>query len=120
MEKRKRLIKTAVITGVVLFIYYIFVCFTGVSIPCFFYKITGYKCPGCGITHMFMSIARLDLEAAFSSNQVLFFMLPFLGGLFMIKVIFLPKWLEVNSRIFNAIIWSCIVILIIFAVIRNI
>lgn len=120
MSERKRLIKTAVITVSVLILYYIFVRITGLSIPCFFYKITGLKCPGCGITRMFMKALRFDFAGALASNAVLFFMLPIFGVLFTIKVIFLPRWLENRSRIFNGIIWTSIVILLIFAVIRNI
>ena len=49
---------------------------TGFGIPCLFRTVTGYKCPGCGITHMFMHLLKADFRAAFSDNQVAFVLFP--------------------------------------------
>ncbi len=45
-------------------LYALFVHATGLMIPCPFRLITGLKCPGCGMTHMCMSLLRLDFKAA--------------------------------------------------------
>ena len=44
---------------------------TGISIPCPFRTITGFKCPGCGITHMCMAIMAKDFQTAWSANPIL-------------------------------------------------
>ena len=43
------------------------------SIPCVFNLITGYYCPGCGITRMFISIYKLDFYQATVNNILLGF-----------------------------------------------
>ena len=58
--------------------YLIFVLCTGVGIPCVFYEITGWKCVGCGISRMFVSLAQLDFVSAFRWNPFLFITGPFL------------------------------------------
>jgi hypothetical protein len=46
--------------------------FTAVSFTlpqaCWFKFVTGLPCPGCGLTHSFVAMARLDLLTAFESN----------------------------------------------------
>ena len=49
-----------------------------VGIPCIFYKITGLKCPGCGITCMLLSIWKLDFRSAYEANQMIFILQPVL------------------------------------------
>lgn len=60
-------------------IYYLIIRFTGFGIPCTFRVLTGYKCPSCGISHMFLDLARFDFKAAFADNQFLFITWPFLA-----------------------------------------
>ncbi len=57
--------------------YLIFVLRTGIRIPCLFYEITALKCAGCGISRMFVSLARLDIIAAFKYNPFVFITGPF-------------------------------------------
>lgn len=78
---KERLKKTGLKYTVILCIgvaYFIFFQCTGVGIPCPFHKITGLKCPGCGVSRMIVSILRLDLAAAFKYNPFLFITVPFL------------------------------------------
>lgn len=39
---------------------------------CPFRELTGYPCPTCGGTHVFMALAELRLKAAFLSNPLIF------------------------------------------------
>ncbi len=50
----------------------------GFGIPCIFHRITGFKCPGCGITGLFVALSRLDFRSAFNSNCFIFATSPFL------------------------------------------
>ncbi|MBR2293428.1 MAG: DUF2752 domain-containing protein [Clostridia bacterium] len=56
----------------------IFVQYTHRGIPCLFYKITGWKCVGCGISRMLISLVRLDFISAFWHNPFLFITGPFI------------------------------------------
>ncbi len=59
------------------FAYYIFVTLTHLYIPCIFRVMTGWLCPGCGISHMFVALAHLDLRGAYGENAFIFILLPF-------------------------------------------
>ena len=58
--------------------YYVWINLTHLSIPCPFRKVTGWLCPGCGITTMFLCLGRGDISGAFLSNPFLFATGPFL------------------------------------------
>ena len=77
VEERKAHVFKEITTILLLGIsYYIFVTITGVGIPCVFRLITGYKCPGCGISHMFIKLFHLDFIGAFHENEFVFILLP--------------------------------------------
>lgn len=59
-------------------LYYLFVTLTGLSLCCPFRAVTGYMCPGCGITTMFLRLAELDLQGAYTANPFLFVTMPLL------------------------------------------
>ena len=69
--------KYAILLGIGL-AYLIFVLITGFGIPCIFHLITGLQCPGCGISRMFVSLAKLDFVSAFKYNSFVFITGPFL------------------------------------------
>ena len=46
-------------------LYFAFTSITGLGLPCPFRMLTGWLCPGCGITTMFIELGRLNFEAAF-------------------------------------------------------
>lgn len=48
-------------------------------IPCPFYAVTGWYCPGCGVSRMCLALLRLDFAGAFRANRLLFLLLPLLG-----------------------------------------
>lgn len=77
MKKRlKRVIgRYGILLGVGL-IYYVFVSLTKMGIPCPVRLITGFQCPGCGISRMLMALIRLDFAEAFRYNPVVLLTLP--------------------------------------------
>ena len=118
-----RLKKTSIKYGAILLIgiaYLIFILLTDLRIPCILYELTGIKCPGCGITRMLVSIARLDFVSAFKYNPFLFITGPFILlylAIFEIKYILsgstgMGKW-----RLF---IWVELILAIAYGVLRNI
>ncbi|HHT98076.1 MAG TPA: DUF2752 domain-containing protein [Clostridiales bacterium] len=48
--------------------------FEGPILPCLFNKITGFYCPGCGMTRAVNSIFNLKFYQAFSFNALIFIM----------------------------------------------
>lgn len=110
MKSRKKWI----ILGLVLIIgYLILVKKLGVGIPCFFKKITGFYCPGCGITRMFISLLSFDFYQAFRYNQLVFI---YLIGYLIFKVVSL----KINIKVSNYFLYTLLVITIMFGVLRNI
>lgn len=93
-----------------------------VGIPCLFYKITGYKCPGCGITRALFSLIKGDIKQAIYYNKILMLMLPFIAIYFGYKSYLYVMAIRGNKKIEKALnIWACIllVIAIMYGVFRN-
>lgn len=59
------------------FAYAVFVQVTQLSIPCVFHRLTGYLCPGCGITRLAMATLHGDFEAAKQANTFIWYLFPF-------------------------------------------
>ncbi|MEY3472821.1 MAG: hypothetical protein RLY22_324 [Actinomycetota bacterium] len=52
------------------------------KIPCVFNYATGLQCPGCGLTRASLAILRGDIQAAYSFNQLVFYVPLFLVALY--------------------------------------
>ena len=120
---KKRFLKAA--GCVVLFLtaglgYAAFVQKTGWASPCLFREVTGYLCPGCGVTRMCLSLLQLDLAAAFSYNPALFLLTPIFAVIF---VPYLAGYIRSGkrelSRAQNRMLYVCIAVLLVFGVVRN-
>ncbi len=109
MKKHKILIVCVV--GVV--IYYFLFTQLNFRIPCLFHTLTGFYCPGCGITRMFVSLLKLDFYQAFRYNPLVFILL-ILYGLY--RVVNL-KW---HIYITNKLIYFLLFIVIVYGILRNI
>ncbi len=121
---KKRLIKVIirdVILLIILIGYYFFNKYTGIYIPCVFHEITGYKCPGCGITHLLFALFRLDFHEAFISNPLVFIYMPFILVYFIyLDYLYIyDKKDKILKRIPNIIWIILIIITLLYGVIRN-
>lgn len=63
------------------FAYLGFCLSTGMSLPCPFRLLTGYLCPGCGVTHMALALAHGDLYGAMSANPAILLTAPLMLAL---------------------------------------
>lgn len=118
LKKELKRLAIIVSTGV---IYLIFVSVTDIRIPCVFKVITGFDCPACGITRMFVSIAKMDFKTAFSYNSVIFVTLPLIiGCLAFERITYIINGQVSQNRVCKFLLWSEILVLIIYGVIRNI
>ncbi len=123
MKRRIINIVIVLITCIFLFGLYFYLNYKyGFGIPCVFHKITGYYCPGCGITRLLFSLVKLDFYEAFKYNQLVFILLPFFIFLVIYKgyLYLTNKKDELLKKIPN-VIWIILAIIVIaFGVVRNI
>lgn len=116
---RKKVLKIYGITITAGLIYYIWIAVTGLSIPCVSYELTGYLCPGCGTSRMFLYLAKFDIVNAFNSNPVVFSLLVFWNVTALLCFIGSPKIFR-NSRFLYVCLALSVAALVIFCFIRNI
>ena len=121
---RARIKKVCIIGAAVLLsgcAYAVFFIKTGVGIPCLFHLISGFKCPGCGITRMLISLLKLDLPAAFQYNAAVLCLLPFLFPLLVYWVYrYIRYGFHQNPKPIEAICWVFVAILLVWGVVRNV
>ena len=101
-------------------LYYLFVSATGLYVPCMFRMITGWKCPGCGVSHLFIHLGHGQVAEAFADNQLLFLLLPFAAVYVVWKIFRYIKtgdrgYSAVENRVFIGVIAAAAV----FTVLRN-
>ena len=64
---------------VILLLYALICTETGVGIPCLFYLITGWQCPGCGISRACLALLHLDFRGALQHHALIFVILIYAG-----------------------------------------
>lgn len=84
----------------------------GVHIPCVFREITGYYCPGCGLTRACLALLDGDIYQAFRYNMLVFILAP----LFVVYTIVDKKGLKKYS---NILMMVMLILTFIFFVLRN-
>jgi len=119
---KKRILKVISIVSaflVCLFGYYFLNKQYNISIPCMFRKLTGFLCPGCGITRCLFSIINGNITKAFDYNELAtILLLPSLGyiSVNMYQYINNKSYIKIPNIIWNIL----LIITIIFGIIRNI
>lgn len=113
--KKNKIIFIGIIVLIISYGYYFLNSRYGFSIPCPFHLITGFYCPGCGVTRMIFSILKLDFYQAFRYNPLLF-ILSILYIIFIVERVIRKKDYKVSNKAAIVI----LVILILYAVARNI
>ncbi|WP_409346132.1 DUF2752 domain-containing protein [Paenibacillus sp. MBLB4367] len=86
---------------------------TKIGVPCLFHELSGFYCPGCGITRAATSLLRLDFHQAFHYNPLLFFLVPMYITYIIAKKRRMP-------RTSNAIMTVMLTLTIAFGLFRNI
>lgn len=98
--------------------YYLWLNFTHLGIPCPFRMITGWLCPGCGITHMLIALIQLDFHTAYFENPFLLLTLPFIIGQIIYQR-YLQLTNQTNPQWNQVLLWIYVIALIIFGILRN-
>ena len=65
---RLYILATAVLTITAFGVGYGWLVRRGIGIPCIFYTLTGWKCPGCGISRALASLLRLRFDLFIAYN----------------------------------------------------
>lgn len=98
-----------------------FIQYTGIGLMCPVYFITGWKCPGCGVTHMCLALLHLDFVAAFAANPALLLLSPLLAVVFAQYCIdYIRKGCWKMHPFQNIILWICVVVLVLYGIGRNV
>ena len=90
------------------------------GLPCVFRLITGWKCPGCGVTHMCLALLHGDFAGAFRENGAVLCLSPVIAAMLIHQSI---RYVRVGSLRLLA--WEDIlacamaVILVLFGIGRN-
>ena len=85
---------------------------------CLFHDLTGWYCPGCGMTRALHALVHFDLVRAFAMNAVLVSSLPLLAAMALQGVAQRALLPAAVSRVaFNGRVW--IGVLLVFGVARN-
>lgn len=101
--------------------YAAFCMITGYGIPCIFHLITHLKCPGCGVSRMFLCLLRFDFKGAWEANPVILCMLPFFAYLAaVLSVRYVRDGKARLRKTENILVGIACVILVIFGILRNI
>ena len=78
-EERRRAVGSLTARIVLLGLAYaLFIQCTGLGIPCVFRLVTGYRCPGCGMTHAAMALIHGQPKTAFRENPLSLSVVPLL------------------------------------------
>ena len=100
-------------------LYSVFVLLTGWGIPCPIHLITGWSCPGCGISRFFLAILRLDFAGAVSQNLAVAIILPLWTLVWVVEFWWNPKALEEPSRVLRGLEIVTLLLLLAFGILRN-
>ncbi len=115
---RKKVLKIYAYAISIGLIYAVFIRVTGIMIPCFYLATLGLKCPGCGITRMFISLFKCDFISAFWYNPLMF-ILFFLWNIIGVSVIIgKPRFIQ-NPKILYIIFWISVISMLIYCFFRN-
>ena len=100
--------------------YALWVRLTGLAIPCLFRAVTGFLCPGCGVTRLCLALLRGDWAAAWNANPVLLLLLPVLAVLAVrLGVRYVREGRAAGSRWENALMWAVAALLVAWGFVRN-
>ena len=107
--------KTTVILIVLGVIYIIILLKYDIGLPCVFHEMTGLYCAGCGGNRALASILKLDFNQALKYNVLITILILIAPVFFFIKYFFkrdvsLPNWIW----------YILLIIIVVFAVLRNI
>lgn len=98
---------------------YVFLRITHISLECPVYQMSGFYCPGCGITRCGLNFFKFNLYGAFRDHPGLFVCMVVWVVISIFAFIGKPKVFR-DSKVLLRILYVCVAIYILFAIVRNI
>lgn len=92
----------------------------GIYPVCYFHRLTGLQCPGCGGLRAAHQLLHGHVVAAFRLNGFLVLSLPFVGFLFLRALVQCLKRQPPSFALKPAWLWTGLVLLVLFGVARNV
>ena len=116
---RKRIVIIYGIVAASAVIYFGLIKIVGSGIPCFYRKMTGILCPGCGAGDMLVALSELKIAQAFLCNPFVFLLIAVWTAVAIFY--FVKNRMSDGDRLFlKILIIVSIIAAIAFAVIRNV
>lgn len=93
-----------------------------IGIPCVIHEITGFYCPGCGITRCLFNLVKFNFVEAIHDNALVFFSLPFYLIYFINYncITYLNMKNRFNGKKTKIFLYCYLALVLLFGVIRNI
>ncbi|MGL5255657.1 MAG: DUF2752 domain-containing protein [Proteocatella sp.] len=110
----KKYIKNALLTlGGLIITYYVYSSSpsNGPILPCIFYKFTGLYCPGCGMSRALNAFLHGNIYQSFRFNSLPYILSPFC---------LISYYRYRRKKTYNFIIYTMLVISILYMILRNI
>ncbi|HIU50223.1 MAG TPA: DUF2752 domain-containing protein [Candidatus Limousia pullorum] len=119
-ERRNKVLRAFAVLAAAGVLYGLITGWLGFGIPCPVHYFTGFKCPGCGVSRMFISLMKLDFKSAFEANRLLLVNLPVIASLLFV---YFFRYIKTGSRKIskaeNIIYLMLIILFLIFGIVRN-
>lgn len=120
-QRIKRVALLAALFIIIGILYAVIISLLNFGIPCVFYKITGLRCPGCGMTRSILALIKFDVYGAIKYNAFSFFIIAYILCAFVCtskEYILYGKYRLNAGKEFISIIF--LVLLLLWFVVRNI
>ncbi|PKM63266.1 MAG: hypothetical protein CVU97_01195 [Firmicutes bacterium HGW-Firmicutes-21] len=115
---KKRLLKALFLIFILGFLYYTVFSLIGEFPKCLLRSVTGFYCPGCGATSVFLSLLKGDFVSAYLSNAALTLLIP-VWFVFCLGYYFnVPKFLR-RATVIYTLLFISVGVLLAFFVLRN-
>lgn len=113
--------KTALLILIAGLLYAVLIRTTEFAVPCMFRLITGFKCPGCGITTACLAVLRGDICAARNANPFLFFIAPVLSVILVRRcALWIVHGTVKESKTEDACVAALVFLTLVWGIIRNV
>lgn len=87
---------------------------------CPFLALTGYYCPGCGMTRLVYALTHGDAGTAFGLNPLLFVLLPVFGYLYVRWTVRTAQGLPMRTVLFEQpVVYAFLGLVVVYWIVRN-
>lgn len=118
-RRHRRSLRTAVFLLAAGLAYFAFTQITGWYLPCPVRALTGWLCPGCGISHFCSDLLRLDVASAVQQNLAVAVLLPVWLAAGVWYVLCRPAALRQGGWAYRALVWGSLIAVLAFGLFRN-